>query len=310
MATNDPVLYRLLREGFVLVDQFSARLGAELRAIVAALPTGANVRAWIAARIDGVLNRAYGLTQKAALVSDLFRTILSSTDRGALAPFDALWSRLERAVERKGKGLWGAIKGAILREGPESSDPLARTLARYERDRDAFARSGRLDANRRWVEGDGTRYRLSDRIWRQGRRVRRQIIATIQDGINAGDAPDVIAKRVERYVVRGKEGQAARHARLLVQAETAHVYHEAEAQAAKVAPDVAGLRWVLSPGHSYSDPCDGYADADNHGLGPGGYPPNAVPLMPHPRCACQRALIFREELQVGDYLVERYGGTA
>jgi len=311
VLTRDRQLYTLLRDGFALVDGFSRSLGAALRRAVLDFPAAItrSTTGWLMRQIDGLLGKAFGLTKAAALTSELFGAILTSTDRGALRPFEALWQRMERAVERKGAGLWGRVKAGMLRQGLESNDPLARTLARFEADRQAFARSGKLDANRRWVEGDGTRYRLSDRIWRQGQKVRREIDRTVREGIKAGQTPDQIARRIERYVAPGQEGQAARHARLLVQAETAHVYHEAEKQAAEIAPDVVGLRWVLSASHSYDDECNDYAEDESDGLGPGGYRPRNVPEMPHPRCACRRALIFREDLRLGDYLIEKYGGT-
>lgn len=306
MPTTDRTLLALLRYGFDVVDGFSRRVGAELRRLVATWPLTQQTRPALMQQIDWVLDRAFGLTKRAALTGELFRTILGATDRATAAPFESLWARMERAVERKASGMWNAVRSGILRRGTESSDPLARTLARFEADRMAFLRQGKLDANRIWVKGDGTPYRLSDRIWKQGQKVRQAIDTVIQDGIRAGEAVDAIAARIEAYVAPGFEGQAARHARLLVQGETTHMYHAAEEHAASIAPDVSGMRWRISASHAHYDVCNSYADADDFGLGAGGYPPRDVPLMPHPRCMCSRDLIFREDLNLADHLIATY----
>ncbi|MGI8483502.1 MAG: hypothetical protein ACR2OU_04490 [Thermomicrobiales bacterium] len=306
MPTTDRTLLALLRYGFDVVDAFSRRVGADLRRLVSIWPLTRETRPALMLRIDAVLDRAFGLTKRAALTGELFRTILTSTDRAGIAPFEALWSRMERAVERNATGVWQTVCSGILRRGPESTDPLARTLAQFERDRAAFLRKGKLDANRIWVKGDGTPYRLSDRIWKQGREMRRTIDYTIREGIRTGQTIDAIAARIEGYVVPGVEGQAARHARLLVQGETTHMYHAAEEHAASVAPDVVGLRWELSASHELVDVCNSYAEADGFDLGPGGYPPREVPMMPHPRCGCRRGLIFRSDLKLADHLISTY----
>src|SRR5690606_3258478 len=45
------------------------------------------------------------------------------------------------------------------------------------------------------------------------------------------------------------------------------------------------------PQHPRPDICDLYANQNLYGLGPGGYPPDAVPSTPHPNCLCVRVAI-------------------
>lgn len=48
------------------------------------------------------------------------------------------------------------------------------------------------------------------------------------------------------------------------------------------------VAWTLSPSHTGRDTCDRNATANLHGLGPGVYPPAAVPPHPeHPFCNCR-----------------------
>lgn len=52
------------------------------------------------------------------------------------------------------------------------------------------------------------------------------------------------------------------------------------------------IRWRLAHRHSHQDECDLNAARDNYGLGPGIYPPNAVPRFPnHPYDECRLELV-------------------
>ncbi len=46
--------------------------------------------------------------------------------------------------------------------------------------------------------------------------------------------------------------------------------------------------------------CDDLAEADDHGFGPGFYPPEEFPIAPHPNCACGAgAVIMRPVAEWG-----------
>lgn len=54
---------------------------------------------------------------------------------------------------------------------------------------------------------------------------------------------------------------------------------------------VQGIKWELSAAHPESDICDYIAADDLYGLGAGVYPPDNVPVVPHPHCICHLRLI-------------------
>lgn len=51
-------------------------------------------------------------------------------------------------------------------------------------------------------------------------------------------------------------------------------------------PVIEAVKWVTSGRHQVRDRCDDLAEDDQHGHGPGMYPPEEWPLAPHPFCAC------------------------
>jgi len=54
---------------------------------------------------------------------------------------------------------------------------------------------------------------------------------------------------------------------------------------AKNQPFIKGIQWHLGP-HQREDICDKLATQDLYGLGPGCYPANAYPDIPHDNCHC------------------------
>lgn len=109
--------------------------------------------------------------------------------------------------------------------------------------------------------------------------------------------PDDIAGAVDRWVL-----ERARHsARIIARNETVEAFRDGYKASTRSEPHVHGYRWALSGRHPKADPCDLLANQDLYGLGPGGYPADAVPSTPHTSCLCtQTALVddqhFRREL--------------
>ncbi len=83
--------------------------------------------------------------------------------------------------------------------------------------------------------------------------------------------------------------------RMVARTETVEAYREMYRQAQADKPWVKGFRWVLSAQHPEPDVCDILANQDLHGLGPGGYPPHAVPENPHPHDLCSLIAIIDEQ---------------
>lgn len=75
-------------------------------------------------------------------------------------------------------------------------------------------------------------------------------------------------------------------ARMIARTEVAHAFHEGDRVSSKRSPVVKALKWNLSPRHPAQDICDVYAGVDLHGLGPGVYPPEYLPPLPHPHDLC------------------------
>ncbi|HEU0165850.1 MAG TPA: hypothetical protein VFQ54_12465, partial [Thermomicrobiales bacterium] len=158
MARGDAAFMTAVAQAIKLADDFSRSLGKRIRDLVAAFsPLSAATRSRLMQQIDAILNAAFGLTQRAALLSDLYLTILTATDAAASRPFTALFTRIETAVNLLGPGLWNAVRSGML--GSPASDALARAYTAttsFGASRTAYLRTAKLDPNRRWVKGDGT----------------------------------------------------------------------------------------------------------------------------------------------------------
>lgn len=75
-------------------------------------------------------------------------------------------------------------------------------------------------------------------------------------------------------------------ARMIARTEVAHSFHEGDRVSSQRSPVVADMKWNLSPRHPEPDICDVYAMSDLHGKGPGMYPPEYLPPLPHPHDLC------------------------
>lgn len=176
----------------------------------------------------------------------------------------------------------------------------------------------------KYYEIDGLK--LSDRIWKlskqvvndiqkqvmlslqtgmSARKLRDQIIKTaeqqpieipkwLQEQLKSAD-PDTIAKVVEKYIQKKQKYNAMRIARTEIQ----RAWRVSYVEQAKKLPFVKGIKWNLSKSHPKKDICDDLATANPAGLGPGVYPPDAVPYggMPaHPHCLCYLTTVLDENI--------------
>lgn len=94
--------------------------------------------------------------------------------------------------------------------------------------------------------------------------------------------PEQLDRIVNRWVLE----RARYQARVVGRHESVEAFRDAELDAFRDQPWVKGVRWTLSPAHPRPDICDLLANQDLHGLGPGGYPLDAVPER-HTSCLCQ-----------------------
>lgn len=176
----------------------------------------------------------------------------------------------------------------------------------------------------KYYEKDGLK--LSERIWKHAkdlsRQLQKQILLSVQTGMSArrladqilqtaeqqiaipkylqkqmaSADPERIARQIEKYIRKKQRYNAMRVARTEIQ----RMWRADYVQLAKQLPFVKGIKWNLSASHPKVDICDEYATADV-GLGPGVYPPEAVPNMghpAHPNCICYLTAVLEpiEEL--------------
>jgi hypothetical protein len=336
MPTERTHLRDAVIQGVRDVDAVFRRLAADVRAILAGFGSSFDLLARRRAMrmIDGVLDRVFGLTQRAALVSELFGVIVRSMDSTSAGVFSRAVNRVKDIVERRDPSWWQRIKSR------PPSDPFTQVVAAIEY-WDEFGnritpravteqrtlRAKSLDPQRRWVDPDG--YRLSDRVWKGGREVRREIDRVLRDGIRKGESAVDIAAKLERYlnpdyaplsyrrdgkIVRknvtmkpyGKAGSS--FARSLARTEITRVHGAAVIESAKITPGVVGVKWRLSASHPKPDECDRNASQDRYGLGPGVYPARYVPRYPnHPQDICTLLPEVASREAVLDEIVRRYG---
>lgn len=85
------------------------------------------------------------------------------------------------------------------------------------------------------------------------------------------------------------------HQRLIARTETVRAYNREYRASAGVFPWVVGFQWNADA--SACEVCLELASADDYGLGPGGYPKDKYPEMPHPLCACYPTEIIDDDLE-------------
>lgn len=327
-------VWRIMYGTVTQIDAIMREVATEVERIVRSYPdrplTEAE-RLSMLRRIDRHLEYRFGLTRGRAIQSQIFGVITRATDAAAEAPFRRLLTEIERGVAGRDPGLWNRIHASLMRGGMGPQDRFAHvyaTLNGPRAQRQRFLRSGLMDPQRRWVDADG--YRLSDRVWRDGQRVRREIDRRIVQAIRDGTGPVTLAKDLERFlnpsaaptqyrrngrIVRRNmtnrptgAGWGSAGARRLARTEIQRVHHAATVEAARAGvPGLVGVKWNLSLMHPKVDVCDDLAHANDYGLGRGVYPPERVPTLPHPNCLCTLTPAMKPRQDVIDELIARYG---
>jgi len=340
VALNQPQqdLVDLVRTADRLTDTVSASFWERVLAIfrgVAGRVLTREDRRPLMNLIDRVLDRTYGLVQHAALTSELFTAIVRATDLAAETPFRRSVERVRKIVERGDPSWWTRIRA---RSSPGSNDPFLRVIGVLDGpvvERQRMLRANLMDPQRRWVPKEQwntkTSWRLSDRVWSQGRSVRKAIDDRLSAGIRTGEDALKIARSLEPYLnpafrsetithdgkviarlnqtaTPGRGGYGNVNTRRLVRTEITRVHGAATVAAAKITPGNLGVQWLLSNRHSGIDECNSHATRDGYGLGPGVYPPESVPIYPvHPHDLCTLAPVMKSREDVIADLVKRYG---
>lgn len=331
-------LWRLIIAAMRDTDRILTSVADDIVAIIRRYGViDATTRPAIMREIDRVLDAAFGLTQRAALTSLLYRTILTHTDRAAAAPFAAAIRDIRDGLTRRDPRLWERVRLRLLQGGKGPDDVLARVYGVLDgpgAQRQRILRAGKLDPQRRWVPRERwntrTGYRLSDRGWYGGRQIRRDIDDRLRQGMLRGEDPLRVARDLEQYlrpeaaptqytqdgrIVRRnmtaapRSGWGSTWARRLVRTEVSRLHGAATIEAAKAMPVETNIRWNVSNRHSHIDNCTENAMLDPFDLGAGVYPPDEVPDFPgHPSCVCTLSPVVGSREDVLDAIVAQYGG--
>jgi len=161
---------------------------------------------------------------------------------------------------------------------------------------------------------------LSDRIWRDAANFQRTMENTIARNIQLGKsarslgkqflefadqqpvqlskemqrfiadlAPEDAQRAIEKYVKKKLDYNATRVARTEIQ----RAYRTSYVEQAKSLTFVKGIKWNRSRTEYDCSVCENLATADLYDLGPGAYPADKVPTMPHPHCRCYYTTILK-----------------
>lgn len=107
----------------------------------------------------------------------------------------------------------------------------------------------------------------------------------VNNGLLLGHSAQRIAKDVRDLVKPDVAGGVSYAAFRLARTELNNAYKTSQETRYKDEPWTKGMQWHLSGSHPAPDECNLYAEADDHGLGPGVYPFGERPHS-HPNCLC------------------------
>jgi hypothetical protein len=168
---------------------------------------------------------------------------------------------------------------------------------------------------------------LSDRLWRTDQLTRETLRRAVETAIARGESASQAAQRylreglplppelqsaltdaqagrigaaVSDLLQKDAKDSAAYAIERLLRTEINRAYTESYVATVAQHPDVAGVRFNLSPNHPRTDICDLYASANLHGLGPGVYPAGDHPYPAHPNTLSYLTSVFNDQVSADD----------
>ncbi|WP_439640547.1 hypothetical protein [Nevskia sp.] len=167
---------------------------------------------------------------------------------------------------------------------------------------------------------------LSDRIWRNHRELRDELMPAIQRAViqgedarsavrdalvRAGTATAEEIRQIEaakagvlgdeaRAILTGPKAKAYANALRVVRTESDRANIMSSREAIYAVEGVVGTRFLLSPAHPRFDICDLHADVNLYGLGKGVYPRGKSPLPAHPNTLSYEEAVFEWEVTPED----------
>lgn len=202
---------------------------------------------------------------------------------------DSTWRNLQGIIETQSLV---ASNAAVVADGEFDRALLRAGLTRAQID--AMNRSLALQAhqavqhaiNRKLDETGASQIPLSERVYRSRQVIDKQVDNLINSSLSRGLTAKEFAKEAIRFIDPSTPGGARFAAMRLSRTEINNAFHLAQTTDNAKRPWVTGQKWNISGSHPKPDECNGLADSDRDGLGPGVYKKGNVPNKPHPQCLC------------------------
>jgi len=227
---------------------------------------------------------------------------------------------------RLSKSVSGRVESTIGAAFDQSFHALAKTMTAVygpympstihtEVTANAFQRIHRSAVRALLTGPDGVS--LSSRVWETHRMTLTRMRSYIVNSYLAGKQSNEIAQGAKRFLVysdadmrttkwkrffvenppgRGVYKSASKNVERVMRTEINSAYRLATAEYAADKAWIQGVQWHVIPGHRCCDACDDLAETDMFGFGDGIYPPDGVPITPHPNCLCYTTLVIRPKL--------------
>ena len=180
--------------------------------------------------------------------------------------------------------------------------------------------------NSRWADDSK---KLSDRIWDIKEYTDQGLQDMIEQSVNQGKSAAEFSRAVEEFLeesgpswttgikpsVTGR-GSIDYNALRLARSETQNAYRRSQKLSAQKSTVTKAIKWNLSNSHptyppsysykGYNEICNYMAEDNHHNLGAGVYPPDEIPITPHPQCMCYWTDVLYKDDELINKLKEKY----
>jgi hypothetical protein len=249
------------------------------------------------------------------MIQSLLLEIADSLGTGTFTLTDDISKKLEQARQTFATNIDDIIATGTLEVISSATGIGAAVLTKYLKDIGSstelvkftylerakkFAKTYAQDTARFY--SPGTKWKLSSRIWD----LSGDNLAQIQKILKAGEGTDAVqlAKALRVYIKKGSETFAEQYPNLmnrmegritkstsyealrLARNELSEAYWEGALEGYRNNEAITGVKMLLSNSHPKKDICDTLTTEDTYGLGPGCFPVEFAPDLPHVCCLC------------------------
>ena len=160
----------------------------------------------------------------------------------------------------------------IGRPGPDAHDVVSRTVAEV------------------FTDTHGTHETVRQRITRNSQKTSSDVLNGVRERIQRGESRTAVNRWITEQITSPGIDNVRYRASRIIRTEFANASRTAHRISVTNADGtlrdgINSIGWRLSPAHPRVDICDVWASDNLYDLGPGNYPPNALPPG-HPNCLC------------------------